>query len=99
MMLDNMKQSNINHNNQQILSTTSKSIHNKPCHYPYSTRNPYDDGLLFTRIFLKRKHIYQIAEKQNKNIFEKHLRSNKYSSRRRLYHSMRSAKIWHSRIN
>lgn len=37
-MLENMKQSN----DEQIKLTTSKSSH-----YPYSTQNPYDDGLLF----------------------------------------------------
>jgi len=43
MMLDNTKQSNKNLNNEQIISTTSKSIHIKSSHYPYSTQNPYDD--------------------------------------------------------
>jgi len=48
MMLDNTKQSNKNLNNdEQILSTTSKSIHIKSSHYPYSTQNPYDDGSLY----------------------------------------------------
>jgi len=42
-MLDNMKQYNKNLINEQIQSTTSKSIQNKTCQYPYSTRNPYDD--------------------------------------------------------
>jgi hypothetical protein len=45
LMSDTMKQSNQNFNNEQMISTTSKSIHNMPCHFPYSTQNPYDDGL------------------------------------------------------
>jgi hypothetical protein len=52
LMLDQTKQCKQILPNEQILSTTSKSIHNKPCHYPYSTRNPYDDGLFFCIFFL-----------------------------------------------
>jgi len=48
MMLDNKKQCQKNLlPHQQIRSTTSKSFHNKPSHYPHLTRNPYDDGMLF----------------------------------------------------
>jgi hypothetical protein len=46
MMLDNTKQSNKNLDNEQTISTTSKSIHTKSSHYPYSKQNPYDDGSL-----------------------------------------------------
>jgi hypothetical protein len=46
MMLDNTKQSNKNFDNEQTISTTSKSIHTKSSHYPYSKQNPYDDGSL-----------------------------------------------------
>ncbi|CAF4241297.1 unnamed protein product [Rotaria sp. Silwood2] len=45
MMSDTKKQSNENLNSEPITLSTSKSIHNnKSCHFPYSTRNPYDDG-------------------------------------------------------
>ncbi len=44
MMLDTMKQCQKNLlPHEQIRSITSKFIHNKSCHYPYSTQNPYDD--------------------------------------------------------
>ncbi|CAF0998271.1 unnamed protein product [Rotaria sp. Silwood1] len=44
MMSDTKKQSNENLNSEHISSITSRTIHNnKSCHFPYSTRNPYDD--------------------------------------------------------
>jgi len=45
VMSDIMKQCTKHLNNESLMSTTSKLIHNKPCRVPYSTRNPYDDGL------------------------------------------------------
>lgn len=44
MMSDNKKQFTENLNSKQTDEKISKSIHKQPCHYPYSTRNPYDDG-------------------------------------------------------
>ena len=47
-MLDTMKSHHHLHpSHQPIRLATSKSIANKSSHYPYSTRNPYDDGLFF----------------------------------------------------
>jgi hypothetical protein len=45
MMSDIMKPCTKHLNNEPLMSTTSKLIHNKPCRFSYSTRNPYDDGL------------------------------------------------------
>ncbi|CAF0955632.1 unnamed protein product [Rotaria magnacalcarata] len=43
VMSDIKKQSTENLNNKQIISIVPKSIRKKSCHYPFSTRNPYDD--------------------------------------------------------
>ena len=54
-MSDHMKQSTKNLDDEQFISTTSKFIHTKPSHFPYSTQNPYDDGLLLDSFQLKKK--------------------------------------------
>jgi hypothetical protein len=53
------KESNMILDKKNVLShqsITSKSIHNKPSHYPRATRNPYDDGLLFIYFSLPLLH-------------------------------------------
>jgi hypothetical protein len=66
-MTDHMKQSTKNLDDETFISTTSKFIHTKPCHFPYSTQNPYDDGLLFDSFQLKKDLVYYSNKSSDRN--------------------------------
>jgi hypothetical protein len=81
MMPDYTKQCDKVLTNEQTISTTPKSIYNKPSHFPYSTQNPYDDdGSLFVYSYLLLLHSLLlidilISEQPLYNTFTRYIRN------------------------